>query len=124
MIAIARERFPDTELLVGDLRTVQLHQRFDAVIAWHSLFHLPPADQRAMFPIFARLLHPGGLVMFTSGSAARETWSDNGGQLLYHASLDTSEYRELLAQHGFLVLRHAADDAACCGGAVWIARRA
>jgi ubiquinone/menaquinone biosynthesis C-methylase UbiE len=122
MIAIARARFPDTRLLVGDMRGLALDRKSDALVAWHSLFHLPHQDQRAMFGSFAHLLHPGGILVFTSGSAYGETWSDNGGEALYHASLDADEYRSLLAQHGFAVLRHAADDAACGGATVWIAQ--
>jgi ubiquinone/menaquinone biosynthesis C-methylase UbiE len=122
MIAIAKRRFPATRLLVGDMRTIALEQTFDAVIAWHSLFHLPHDDQRAMFPAFARMLNPGGLLMFTSGSAYGEVWSDNGGEALYHASLDADEYRGLLEGQGFQVLRHAANDAACGGATVWIAQ--
>lgn len=122
MIAIARTRFPGTRLLVGDMRTLALERKFDALIAWHSLFHLPHDDQRAMFAAFAQWLHSGGILMFTSGSAYGETWSENGGEALYHASLDADEYRRLLAQHGFAVLRHAQDDASCGGATVWIAQ--
>ncbi|MBD8530696.1 MULTISPECIES: class I SAM-dependent methyltransferase [unclassified Massilia] len=122
MLVIARRRFPGTRLIKGDMRTLALDQTFDAVIAWHSLFHLPHADQRAMFATFARLLRPRGILMFTSGSEQGETWSDNGGQMLYHASLDSADYRRLLEEHGFQVLRHAADDAACGGATVWMAQ--
>ena len=122
MLAIARTRFPDTRLIEADMRTLALDQTFDAVIGWHSLFHLPPADQRAMFATFARLLHPRGILMFTSGSEQGETWSDHGGQMLNHASLDSAEYRRLLEEHGFQVMRHATDDAACGGATVWIAQ--
>jgi 2-polyprenyl-3-methyl-5-hydroxy-6-metoxy-1,4-benzoquinol methylase len=76
MIALATPRFPDARLLVDDMRTVEFDRRFDGVIAWHSLFHLPHADQRRMFAGFAQLLNPHGILMFTSGSAHGETWSD------------------------------------------------
>lgn len=122
MVAIARRRFPAVPLLVGDMRGLALAQAFDAVIAWHSLFHLPHDDQRAMFAAFTRMLHPGGILVFTSGSAHGEAWSDNGGAMLYHASLDPGEYRSLLEAHGFTVIRHAVDDAACGGATVWIAQ--
>ena len=122
MAAIARERFPGTRILVRDMRALAPGETFDAVIAWHSLFHLPHDGQRAMFKTFAHLLNPGGILMFTSGSAHGETWSDNGGEALYHASLDLVEYRSLLEGQGFRVLEHAVDDAACGGATVWIAR--
>ena len=122
MIDIARMRFPDTRFEVCDMRELNLQRRFDAVIAWHSLFHLAPGDQRAMIQTFARHLQPGGLLMFTSGSDAGEVWSENGGEALYHASLAQAEYGSLLETHGFQVLHHAMDDAACGGATVWIAR--
>lgn len=121
MIAIARGRFPGTRFVVGDMRELTLDRKFDALIAWHSFFHLPHDHQRAMFAAFAHWLHPGGILVFTSGSAYGETWSENGGEALYHASLDTGEYRSLLERHGFTLLQHAADDAACGGATVWIA---
>jgi ubiquinone/menaquinone biosynthesis C-methylase UbiE len=122
MIDIARARFPATRFEVRDMRELNLQRSFDAVIAWHSLFHLAPDDQRAMFATFARHLHPGGILMFTSGSEAGEVWSENGGEALYHASLAAAEYRALLEGQGFRVLHHVEDDAACGGATVWIAR--
>jgi ubiquinone/menaquinone biosynthesis C-methylase UbiE len=122
MIDIARARFPATRFEVCDMRELNLQRRFDAVIAWHSLFHLAPGDQRAMFQTFARHLQPGGLLMFTSGSEAGEVWSENGGEALYHASLSLAEYRSLLEAHGFEVVHHVVDDTACGGAIVWIAR--
>ena len=124
MIDIARARFPGTRFEVGDMRELDLRRRFDAIIAWHSLFHLAPGDQVAMFETFARHLEPGGLLMFTSGSEAGEVWSENGGEALYHAALAAAGYRGLLRAHGFGVLHHAQDDAACGGATVWIARLA
>jgi SAM-dependent methyltransferase len=121
MIDIAARRFPGTRFLVNDMRRLALNETFDAVIAWHSLFHLAHADQRAMFATFAACLHPGGLLMFTSGSEHGEVWSDNGGESLYHASLSLEEYRHLLQTHGFHVVQHVRDDQACGGATVWIA---
>jgi ubiquinone/menaquinone biosynthesis C-methylase UbiE len=122
MIAIAARRFPGTRFLAGDMRALDLRERFDALIAWHSLFHLPPEDQRAMFGRFAQLLNPGGLLMFTSGSERGEVWSENGGEALYHASLNLAEYRSLLETHGFRIEKHVLDDAGCGGATVWVAR--
>jgi len=124
MIDLARARFPDVSFEVRDMRELTLQRKFDAIIAWHSLFHLAPDDQRAMFERFSRHLQPGGLLMFTSGSAAGEVWSENGGEALYHASLVAAEYRSLLEGQGFVVVYHVMDDAACGGATVWIARLA
>jgi hypothetical protein len=37
-----------------------------------------------MFESFARLLRPGGILMFTSGSDHGETWSENMGSLCFN----------------------------------------
>lgn len=123
MIAIAGERFPQARLMVGDMRELALDQTFDAAVMWHSLFHLQHDDQRAMFATLARLLNPGGVLMFTSGTEYGEAWSDNGGAMLYHASLDVEEYRSLLEANRFELVKLAVDDAACGGATVWVARR-
>jgi SAM-dependent methyltransferase len=122
MIDIAARRFPGTRFLAGDMRDLALNDRFDAVIAWHSLFHLPHDDQRAMFGTFVRHVRPGGLLVFTTGSEHGEAWSENGGQALYHASLSLDEYRSLLETHGFHVVKHAQGDMACGGATVWVAQ--
>jgi len=123
MISIAAGRFPEARLMVGDMRELALDETYDAAILWHSLFHLQHEDQRAMFATLARLLNPGGALMFTSGTEYGETWSDNGGAMLYHASLDLREYRSLLEANRFEVVKLAVDDAACGGATVWVARR-
>ncbi|MBO6517968.1 MAG: class I SAM-dependent methyltransferase [Bacteroidia bacterium] len=123
MIDKAIRRFPDITFLHEDMRDVSMNQHFDAIIAWHSLFHLPPADQRSMFDIFANHLKPNGLLLFTSGTEAGEFWSgDNGGERLYQASLSTEDYRTILTDLGFTVLKHVINDPACGGATIWLAR--
>ncbi|KAG1523540.1 hypothetical protein G6F50_018599 [Rhizopus delemar] len=74
-----------------------------------------------MFPIFRRLAAPGAVLMFTSGTALGEAIGTFEGKPLYHGSLDASEYRQLLAENGFSVVRHQQEDPACGGGTVWLA---
>src|SRR5262245_5304335 len=59
MIGLCRARFPDSDWIVADMRTLSLPRRFAGVLAWDSFFHLTPDDQRAMFPVFSRHARPG-----------------------------------------------------------------
>ena len=122
MIAMCRERFPDMEWLVGDMRGLALGRRFDAVVAWDSFFHLSKEDQRAMFPVFAAHLHKGGLLLFTSGPAEGEASGVMEGQEFRYSSLSPEEYGRLLAANGLEVLLHKAEDPACGKHTVWLAR--
>ncbi|MCV7380970.1 SAM-dependent methyltransferase [Mycobacterium alsense] len=123
MIAMCAGRFPGHEWRVADMRTLRLGRAFDAIMAWDSFFHLTQADQRRMFPIFARHGAAGAALMFTSGPAAGERVGSYRGEPLYHASLDADEYRRLLRANGFEVVAHVVEDPACGGRTVWLARR-
>jgi len=120
MIGLARINFPDTRLILLDMRKLRLEEKFDVVIAWHSFFHLPIEDQPGMFEIFSNLLNPGGILLFTSGTERGEAWGMNGGENLFHASLDAEEYRILLEANQFEVLKYQVNDPDCGGANVWM----
>ncbi len=122
MLSIAKTNFPSTEFILQDMRSLNLNKRFDAIIAWHSFFHLPADDQPLMFKLFEKHLNPNGILLFTSGTAHGEAWGINGGENLFHASLDLKEYENLLNQHGFKVLKYVERDPDCFYDTVWMAQ--
>jgi trans-aconitate methyltransferase len=123
MIARCRARFPHADWLAADMRQLSLGRRFDAIIAWDSLFHLSRDEQRALFPVLGAHAAPRAALLFTSGPADGESIGTFEGEPLYHASLDAAEYRRLLAEQGFVVREHAVEDPDCGGHTVWLAQR-
>jgi len=123
MIELCKKRFPNEQWIVSDMREINLQQRFDVVLAWHSFFHLDQDSQRKMFKIFSTHTKTGGVLAFTSGEEEGEVWSDNGGQQLYHASLSTSEYESLLKAESFKVLVHKVRDRECGEATIWVAQK-
>ncbi len=122
MIAQCRAAFPRQTWLHADMRGLDLGRRFAGVLAWDSFFHLPHADQRAMFAVFSRHAVPGAPLMFSSGTHHGEAMGRLRGETLYHASLAPAEYRQLLGEHGFAVLDHRVEDPDCGGRTIWLAR--
>lgn len=122
LIELCRERFPDQDWIVGDMREARLGRRFGGILAWDSFFHLTPDDQRRMFALFGEHAAQGAALMFTSGPREGEAIGSYRGEALYHASLDAAEYETLLATHGFSVIAHVPDDPHCGGHTVWLAR--
>jgi trans-aconitate methyltransferase len=123
LISFCRQRLPDQEWLVEDMRSLQLSRRFNGVLAWDSFFHLGPDDQRRMFNVFARHAAPSAVLMFNSGPAHGEAIGEYRGDPVYHASLSADEYRDLLRGIGFEVIAHAVEDWRTGGGrTVWIAQ--
>ena len=121
MIGQAREALPEGEWIVGDMRRLQVEGPFGGILAWHSLFHLPRDDQRALLSGLDILALPGAALMFTSGTEDGEVLGRLEGEALYHASLDTAEYRDILDRHGFDILEHVVSDPDCGGATVWLA---
>jgi trans-aconitate methyltransferase len=122
LISLCRQRFPDRSWHAADMRTLALGKTFHGLLAWDSFFHLPPDDQRRMFPIFRRHAAPGARLMFTSGPSLGEAIGSYRGEPLYHASLAAEEYRELLESNGFRVEEHMVEDPDCDGHTLWLAQ--
>jgi SAM-dependent methyltransferase len=123
LIALCLQRFPDQTWLVADMRALHLGQRFGGILAWHSVFHLTPTDQEAMFAVFAAHAAPGAPLMFTSGWNRGVAMGQFQGERLYHASLDPDEYHALLRAHGFKALAHKVDQHQAGAAVVWLAQR-
>src|SRR6201995_5723936 len=94
LISLCRERMPDQEWIVADMRSLALDRRFGAVLAWDSFFHLKHDDQRKMFRIFAEHSARDAILMFNAGFSHGEAMGSYRGDPLYHASLDPSEYED------------------------------
>lgn len=127
MIAHCHRRFPEQNWITADMRQIDLGQSYDAIIVWDSLFHLNCDDQRAMFPIFDKHARTGTVLIFSCGSDEEEAWSPMRGHdsvQMFHATLNTGEYEQLLARHGFTIIRQAISDKNCGGRSYFIARKA
>ena len=122
LISLCRARMPEQEWIVADMRSLQLGRSFDGILAWDSFFHLSPAAQRAMFAVFAAHSHRDTVLMFNTGRAFGEAIGSYRGDPLYHASLDISEYAQLLVQHGFRTIDQVTEDPRAGGRTAWLAR--
>lgn len=122
MIELCKQRFPNHKWLIADMRTLDLKEKFDAVIAWDSFFHLKQGDQRHMFKIFRNHINTNGILLFTSGPENGEVVSKLDGRDIYHSSLSPNEYRELLKQYDFEVILYKSVDPNCGNHTVWLAK--
>lgn len=123
MLALCQKRFPNHTWLNMDMRNLRLSEHFDCIIAWHSFFHIPREQQKDTLKAFAAHLKPGGVIVFTSGPANGESWSNNGGEMLFHASLSSSEYKKILLDIQMKVITHNVNDIDCGGATVWVAQK-
>lgn len=128
MLEMAKQNFPEQTWIQADMRDIELDlklnqkldQKFQAILAWDSFFHLTQEDQRKMFEQFSKFTEHGAALMFTSGPEHGEVVGNLFGNALYHASLSANEYRELLNQYGFEVVKMIVEDVECAGHTVWL----
>ena len=113
MLAIARERFPQARWVHADMRTLDLKQKFGGIVGWDSFFHLTRDEQRAVIPLLARHLSPGGALLLTVGPDDGEVTGSVEGETVYHASLAPAEYERVLDGSGLALVDFVAEDGTC-----------
>lgn len=123
MISLCRERLPDHDWIVADMRGLTLGRHFDGILAWDSFFHLNHDDQRLMFAVFADHALTGAWLMFNTGPQHDEAIGEYRGDTLYHASLSPAEHAALAGTSAFEVIEHVANDPAAGGRTAWLCRR-
>jgi SAM-dependent methyltransferase len=123
MAALFRQNLPGTPIFEMDMRALHLSRPFDGLLAWDSLFHLSPIDQRRMFARFSTHAESGAPLIFTSGDKEGEVIGELEGTPLYHGSLSPNEYRTLLEAANFEIVAHVSTDPLCGNRTIWLARK-
>ena len=87
-LELAREGVPDARLIHGEMSALPVGaDRFDAVTAYHAVFHVGRERHPAVYAEFARVLRPGGRLLMTLPGGRFETvrrgWM--GGRMFFSA---------------------------------------
>ena len=112
MLARFRVNLPGTLAVCGDARQSPfVAGGFDAAISWGMMFHLPPADQAAVFASVSRALKPSAPFLFTAteihGADQNGITGTMNGVIFHYYAVPS--YQDLLDEHG-LVLVSIHDD--------------
>lgn len=122
MLELARQAVPEAQLRRADLRQFDEGERYDLLLAWDSLFHLPYGDQRRATHHLLSLVAARGVVLFTAGGVDDERTGAMHGESFYYSSLARSAYLSILDENGFELLLDD-EDQAPLPHTVFIARR-
>ena len=87
-LGLAREAVPGARLVQADMTALPFRgQAFDALSAYHSVFHVPRTEHPTVYAEFARVLRPGGCVLMTVGSGRAEStqrdWLGSGHAMFW-----------------------------------------
>lgn len=84
-------------------------EKYDAVVAFDSLFHVEYSRQKYVFKKAAELLKSGGLFLFTYGKKDGEIAGEMFGEKFYYSSLDFEETKDCLVKNGFEIVEFTLD---------------
>ncbi|WP_017342192.1 class I SAM-dependent methyltransferase [Halorubrum sp. T3] len=87
-LELAADTVPDARLVHGEMSALPFAaDRFDAVTAYHAVFHVERERHPAVYAEFTRVLRPGGRLLMTLPSGRFETvrrgWM--GGEMFFSA---------------------------------------
>ena len=121
LLKIAKKNCPLMKCVYGDIRSVSIKEKYDAIIEWWCLFHLSKQDQIKMIARFSTWLKKDGILEFTTGDYEYEG-SDNQmlNQELDFYSCDPELYEQALKEQGFKLLLKETDQEQHL---VWIAKK-
>lgn len=110
LLKISKTKCPAMHSIYGDIRSISLNDKYDGIIEWWCLFHLPKSDHGKMIARFADWLKPGGILEFTSGDKEYEgKSSDMLNQELNFYSIAPEQYEKHLRENGFEILLRESD---------------
>lgn len=106
-LEIAASKAQQAKLLRGDMTRLPVaDSSLDAVLAFHSLIHIPSEEHQAVIDEFARVLRPGGHLLVSEGPAewqgANPDWLNTGSEMQWYiAGAETT--RRQLGAAGFQI---------------------
>ncbi len=121
LLKIAEKKCPLMKCVYGDIRNVDIQNRYDAIVEWWCLFHLPKQDHETIIARCAAWLKEGGILEFTTGDHEYVGISSNMlNQALPYFSLSPTCYEKYLKKYGFKILLKESDQPQHL---VWIAKK-
>lgn len=104
MIDLAKKYHPDGNFLIQDICTWETQEKFDFILAWDSLFHLPLPMQKPVVSKLCHLLSSGGILIYTFGNAEGEHTDQWCNDTFYYSSIGIHKNLELLIGNSLTIL--------------------
>ncbi len=104
MIRLASANHPQESFIHQDVCTWETTDRFDFIVAWDSIFHLPLDEQRGVVEKLCRLLNEDGVLIYTFGNASGEHTDTWHGDTYYYSSIGIDENIRVLMENGLSIL--------------------
>lgn len=123
MIEKAKRNVPEATFIPGDIVSIDFDRKFDGILAWDSLFHLPLENQEKTVRKIIGILNDDGILIFTIGGHAGELVSSMFDTEFYYSSLSVVHYERILVEENCEILFNEVDDSRSQGHRVVCCRK-
>lgn len=104
MVKLASKNHPEHKFINQDICTWESENKFDFIVAWDSIFHLPFAMQKPVVSKLCRLLEKDGILIYTFGNAEGQHTDQWHNDTFYYSSIGIKENLQLLIANGLSTL--------------------
>ncbi len=94
MAKIAASKFPEVNVICGDVETTEFDRQFDAIMVYNAFPHFP--DPARLISVLAKLLKPGGRLSVAHGMS-RAALTDHHAGRASKVSIDLLHEKDLAA---------------------------
>lgn len=105
MIRLASHNHPQEDFIHQDICSWETSRKFDFIVAWDSIFHLPLDMQKPVVTKLCQLLADDGVLIYTFGDGSGDHTSIWHGDTFYYSSIGIRENVQILLDSG-LTLMH------------------
>lgn len=97
-------RLPRADFMVKDVLAFKPAEKYDGVIAFDSLWHVPMENQAELYGLIASFMKVGGYFLFTHGKTKGSVSGEMYGEMFYYSALNREDVHKLLNNNGFRLL--------------------
>ncbi len=100
LLAMAKARYPTAEFVHDDIGEWVAPRRYDLILAWDSIFHLPHGSHAPVIERLCGYLVEHGVLLFTAGGVDGEIVGNMHGHEFAYSSLSDTALMELVHRGG------------------------
>lgn len=104
MVKLASSNHPEHKFIHQDICSWETAEKFDFIVAWDSIFHLPFVMQKPVISKLCQILAKGGVLIYTFGNAQGEHTDQWHSDTFYYSSIGINENIKLLIDGGMSIL--------------------
>lgn len=104
MIRLAKRNHTGHKFIHHDICTWETEEKFDFILAWDSIFHLPLEMQKHVVSKLCHILARNGILIFTFGNDVGEHTDQWHDDTFYYSSIGINEYISILIDNGLIIL--------------------